>query len=306
MKELNVKMGETDRKLSQRLIPIGINLVAFGIFAGVAIALRASVAPVRRGFFCDDLTIKFPIVAQTVKTSVQLAVTFAIAALIFAVGEFLCSRRTTEGIEKIRLYCFSFPAYLLRAFRLELLFLWGVVATSVLTDVIKVSVGMLRPNFLAICNPNITCTNSEDFGIYHTDYVCQSISIEKENSARSSFPSGHASQAAFGALFLVLYVQERLSRTQSFLLLPCIQLSLVSLALWTAMTRVSDYVHHPMDVLAGIIIGIGVGLAFGYQTIDWLRKNDRTDSDKLSEEGRQHLASMRSEVAADRSPNGQV
>jgi hypothetical protein len=54
-----------------------------------------------------------------------------------------------------------------------LLFLWGVVATSVLTDVIKVSVGMLRPNFLAICNPNITCTNSEEFGIYHTDYVCQ-------------------------------------------------------------------------------------------------------------------------------------
>jgi len=51
MKELNVKMGETDRKLSQRLIPIGINLVAFGIFAGVAIALRASVAPVNFNIF---------------------------------------------------------------------------------------------------------------------------------------------------------------------------------------------------------------------------------------------------------------
>ncbi len=31
--------------------------------------------------------------------------------------------------------------------------------------------------------------------------------MEKENSARSSFPSGHASQAAFGAIFLVLYAQ---------------------------------------------------------------------------------------------------
>ena len=73
--------------------------------------------------------------------------------------------------------------------------------------------------------------------------------------------------------------------------------------------RVSDYVHHPIDVLAGIIIGIGVGLVFGIQTIDLLRREDRKldkNSDKMSEEGRQHLASVRSEVAMDRSPNGQV
>jgi hypothetical protein len=73
--------------------------------------------------------------------------------------------------------------------------------------------------------------------------------------------------------------------------------------------RVSDYVHHPIDVLAGIIIGIGVGLVFGIQTIDLIRREDRKsdkNSDKISEEGRQHLASVRSEVAMDRSPNGQV
>ncbi len=46
MKHLNGKMPETDRKLSQRLLPVGINLAAFAIFAGVAIALRASVTPV--------------------------------------------------------------------------------------------------------------------------------------------------------------------------------------------------------------------------------------------------------------------
>jgi phosphatidate phosphatase len=51
--------------------------------------------------------------------------------------------------------------------------LFGVVATSVLTDVMKVSIGGLRPNFIAICQPNVTCATPEEFGVYHTDYVCQ-------------------------------------------------------------------------------------------------------------------------------------
>ena len=37
----------TEKKLSERLLPIGVNLISFGIFAAVAIILRASVAPVR-------------------------------------------------------------------------------------------------------------------------------------------------------------------------------------------------------------------------------------------------------------------
>ena len=69
--------------------------------------------------------------------------------------------------------------------------------------------------------------------------------------------------------------------------------------------RVSDYVHHPIDVLAGLVIGVGVGIVFGLQTVWSLRRLDRK-SNLLSEEGRQHLASVRSEVAADRAPNGQV
>ena len=63
-----------------------------------------------------------------------------------------------------------------------ILFIYGIVATSVLTDVLKVSVGMLRPNFLAICQPNVSCTSREDFGIYHTDYVCQVCQIARSRN----------------------------------------------------------------------------------------------------------------------------
>jgi hypothetical protein len=71
---------------------------------------------VRRGFFCDDTSIKYPIVGQTVKTSVLLGVTFAIAASLFAIGEYFNSRKS-EAIEQVRVVCFSVPAYLLKAIR---------------------------------------------------------------------------------------------------------------------------------------------------------------------------------------------
>jgi len=60
----------------------------------VAIGLRTSVTPFQRGFFCDDLSIKYPVVkAQTVKTSVLLAVAFSLAAVLFAVAEYLNNKR---------------------------------------------------------------------------------------------------------------------------------------------------------------------------------------------------------------------
>ena len=45
---------------------------------------------------------------------------------------------------------------------------------------------------------------------YHEDYVCQGASEREEARARQSFPSGHATFAGYSAMFLVIYVQQRL------------------------------------------------------------------------------------------------
>ena len=46
--------------------------------------------------------------------------------------------------------------------------------------------------------------------IFHLFYF-QGFSEDQELSARSSFPSGHASQAAFAAIFLTIFVQVSLT-----------------------------------------------------------------------------------------------
>ena len=85
---------------------------------------------------------------------------------------------------------------------------------------------------------------------------------EQLEDALKSFPSAHASFVAFVAFFIVFYVHERFKAFRSLktTLRPFIQLIVIGLCWWSALTRVKDYVHHPIDVLAGLLIGSGVAL----------------------------------------------
>ena len=88
---------------------------------------------------------------------------------------------------------------------------------------------------------------------------------------KKSFMSGHASLSFYCASFLVVYLQARLTnfppRSNSIALVragyrtlkilrPFVQFGLVNLAFWISLTRISDYFHHPLDVLAGSVAGV--------------------------------------------------
>lgn len=51
------------------------------------------------------------------------------------------------------------------------------------------------------------------------------------------------------------YLQARLTWRGARLLRPVLQFFLVLLAVYTGLTRISDYRHHPSDVLTGYIQG---------------------------------------------------
>ncbi|TTA69419.1 Phospholipid phosphatase 3 [Bagarius yarrelli] len=117
----------------------------------------------------------------------------------------------------------------------------------------KLSVGRLRPNFLAVCNvtyESLNCTLGE-----YIDNVKCSSSRKEEEEARKSFFSGHASFAMYTMLYLAFYLQARFSWRGARLLRPLLQFLLVMLAVYTGLTRISDYRHHPSDVLTGFLQG---------------------------------------------------
>merc|ERR1719244_511909 len=70
-------------------------------------------------------------------------------------------------------------------------------------------------------------------------------------------------------MFLIVYLQARLSNfpycstrwvwlSYRFLkvLRPFIQFAIIILSFWISLTRISDYFHHPMDVVTGALAGI--------------------------------------------------
>jgi len=136
-------------------------------------------------------------------------------------------------------------------------FLFAGALTYTSTEVIKVAVGRLRPNFLSVCQPLTTSYNcTADPYLFQTSYVCLGRDSDV-NDSRKSFPSGHSSYALYAATFFILYLHGRCAWSLwSALLRPVVYAISFTAAVLVALSRVSDNKHHWSDVLSGGVIGV--------------------------------------------------
>eukprot|EP00281_Chroomonas_sp_CCMP1168_P023400 CAMPEP_0206225144 /NCGR_PEP_ID=MMETSP0047_2-20121206/7396_1 /ASSEMBLY_ACC=CAM_ASM_000192 /TAXON_ID=195065 /ORGANISM="Chroomonas mesostigmatica_cf, Strain CCMP1168" /LENGTH=317 /DNA_ID=CAMNT_0053648135 /DNA_START=211 /DNA_END=1164 /DNA_ORIENTATION=- len=123
--------------------------------------------------------------------------------------------------------------------------------THVITSFGKKVAGSLRPNFMELCQwDGVKCNANRDDAM----------------SARQSFPSGHASHAAGGLVFMSLLIATHVpmmipkapqTAVRIVAVLPFL------MAFWIAISRTRDNYHRFEDIIAGIAIGAGVaGLIF--------------------------------------------
>ena len=149
-------------------------------------------------------------------------------------------------------------------------FLSFLISTAVsifVTATIKNLAGAFRPSFYELCGWDTTVL---------WDGVTNLCTLEAEDNARKSFPSGHSSASFSGLYFLTLYFLGR-SRLVSPARYGCykqggaIMLKLflccipTLLAAWIAITRTVDNRHHYVDIVAGCAIGIAsASIAYAY------------------------------------------
>ncbi|KAG8573867.1 hypothetical protein GDO81_008892 [Engystomops pustulosus] len=156
------------------------------------------VPPVHRGFFCDDVSIKFPATRdETVSDTMLISVGILITGVTIVLGE--CHRVSRQRRSD------SCPreGYLSSIYRQVLPFLFGSALGQSLTNAAKLSAGRLRPNFLSVCQPvGLNCTTD-----YVEDYTCTG-NPSAVTEARKSFYSGHASFAMYSMLYLSLNLQD--------------------------------------------------------------------------------------------------
>nr|CAH8868840.1 unnamed protein product [Trichobilharzia regenti] len=177
-------------------------------------------------FFCDDWSIKYPYKGNTVSslavclygylTPIVIIVTVEIGTAIF--------RKKTERSYSIRS---SLP------------FIYDFCIASLMSHGVCVF---------------LTTLTKYNLGL-QTVYTCQGTREDLIHDVFLSFLSGHASTAAAGVFFSVIYLQARLQLPPLPLFRPFIQYALIASLIYVCATRVTDHYHHATDVLAGLILG---------------------------------------------------
>ncbi|XP_066533535.1 phospholipid phosphatase 3 isoform X2 [Hoplias malabaricus] len=219
---------------------------------------KSTIQPYQRGFYCSDDSIRYTYKNSTVPSSALMAVGLLLPLSSIVIVECYTVHYLKQGTQS-----FVGNPYVSALYKQVGVFIFGCAVSQSFTDIAKVSVGRLRPHFLDVCKPSsVNCSLG-----YITEYSCTgNKSIVQE--ARKSFFSGHASFSMFTMLYLAFYLQSRFTWRGARLLRPLLQFTLLMMAFYTGLSRVSDHKHHPTDVLAGFVQGAIVAYCIVFYVSD--------------------------------------
>ncbi|KAM4889469.1 phospholipid phosphatase 2 isoform 2-T2 [Thomomys bottae] len=249
--------------MERRWVFVLLDVLCLSVAALPFIILTLVNTPYKRGFYCSDDSIRYPYRPDTITHGVMAGVTITATVLLVSAGE-------AYLVYTDRLYSRSdFNNYLAAVYKVLGTFLFGAAVSQSLTDLAKYMIGRLRPNFLAVCDPDWSRVNCSAY-VQQLDRVCRG-SAANVTEARLSFYSGHSSFGMYCMVFLALYVQARLCWKWARLLRPTVQFFLVAFALYVGYTRVSDHKHHWSDVFVGLLQGALVASLTVYYVSDFFK-----------------------------------
>ncbi|KRZ18385.1 Lipid phosphate phosphohydrolase 1, partial [Trichinella zimbabwensis] len=242
-------------------VQISIHILLFGLVSLPILIFNKFVWPYRRGFYCDDESIRYPFKESTVSMTVLNLIIFPVPILTICLVEMYRVMKfepatLSRPAEKVEvLFGYKLHPIFSRLYYYSGFFLLGAAATQTITDIGKYSIGRLRPHFLAICQPDIDLKSCAGH-TYIENFSCTNYDDWLSKDARLSFPSGHSSLVAYGMLFIVMYLQIRVQwDIYNRLIKPFIQFIFICLAIAIGLSRISNYKHHWSDVLCGLALG---------------------------------------------------
>ncbi|KAI1705103.1 PAP2 superfamily domain-containing protein [Ditylenchus destructor] len=226
------------------------------------------VTPYKRGFYCDDESIRYPFRKSTVSRQMLIVVGILIPTLLILMTEVLRTlrweKRFADEFGTYRCRRYNVHRLIVRLYVFIGYFFLGVCFNQLMVDIGKYTIGRHRPHFLDVCKPDPGYFNCPNNHLYITNYTCTETSNKSRyliHEAQLSFYSGHSAFSFYAAWYTTFYLQARLFRPlYSRLVLPVLQFALFGGAAYVAYTRVSDYKHHWSDVLVGAIMGSAIGI----------------------------------------------
>uniref|UniRef100_A0A8C5A7B5 Phosphatidic acid phosphatase type 2/haloperoxidase domain-containing protein n=1 Tax=Gadus morhua TaxID=8049 RepID=A0A8C5A7B5_GADMO len=131
----------------------------------------------------------------------------------------------------------------------------------------QLSTGQHAPYWLAVCRPNLTHINlSSCEDAFILEDICSGPDPTLISTGRKSFPSQHATLAAFAAVYISMYFNAVLTDSAK-LLKPVLVFSFVLLAVLAGLTRLIQFRNHPGDVYAGWLLGGAIAVYLGVYAV---------------------------------------
>ncbi|KPP77308.1 lipid phosphate phosphohydrolase 3-like [Scleropages formosus] len=251
--------------LSLTFVPF-VSLLPLLAVAGLPFLVieTSAVKPYHRGFYCNDESIKYPYKpGDTISDAVLSAAGIFITIFSIIIGE--CYR-----IHYLNIGSKSFVGnpYVSALYKQVGVFIFGCAVSQSFTDIAKVSVGRLRPHFLDVCRPDFSAFNCSHGYITADQYTCQGGDSKVQEASCFSF--------------FQFYLQSRFTWRGARLLRPLLQFTLIMMAFYTGLSRISDHKHHPTDVLAGFAQGALVAYCIVFYVSDLFKPKAKTTSMPLS------------------------
>lgn len=204
----------------------------------------------KRGFFCDDESLMHPFHESTVTHEVLYIVGFGLPLVTIILTELIRWKRQMDPVRNLKFFGRDIPFWVQQLYKFYGIFLFGASCSQLTTDIGKYSIGRFRPHFFSVCHPimpgNTTCSDPQNMNRYIEDFTCGNLesSARRLKEMRLSFPSGHSSFSMYTMLFAALYLHVRMTWRGSKLFKHVLQFTFITLAWFTALSRISDYKHH--------------------------------------------------------------
>lgn len=239
--------------------------------------IHSTVQPPKRGFFCNDESIRYPYLNES-KSSRSLYISqFIIPFVVIIVLEYILVYGVLRNLRtklKTCSMCFIF-SYIGQLYDMMIPLAVSLAYTQIITVMAKVTIGRLRPYFLDLCRPKLNstgltltrftnCSTLPNEYEFLTDYHCTTVNLYNERllrKGRLSFLSGHTSCSAVCMIYLIIYLERRIDWSQcNNLTKSFIHFGLLLPVIYTGMSRISSYSHHWSDVVAGLLLGTVIAI----------------------------------------------
>ncbi|VDL70382.1 unnamed protein product [Nippostrongylus brasiliensis] len=179
---------------------------SFLMFFSIPLAIfHFWVTPYKRGFYCDDETIRYPYRDSTVSRQMLIVIGLLIPTFLICVTEVFRTmaweRKCESQFKTYHLKHYSVHRLVVRLYCFIGYFFLGVCFNQLMVDVGKYTIGRQRPHFMDVCRPNIgykTCNNPDE---YITNFTCTGPNPKLIHEAQLSFYSGHSAFSFYAAWF---------------------------------------------------------------------------------------------------------